>query len=812
MADKTIPPGFPGINPRWTSSAKSGIGKSINFSSNVVFTLSHGIVNEVYYPREDIACIRDMEFIVTDGESFFSEEKRDTDHSIKWIKEGVPAFKIVNTCNQKRYSIEKEIITDPYRDTLLQKIKFTPLQKGDSTKYRLYVILAPHLNNRGENNDGWQDEYKGKPMLFAYRKGITLALACFGTYFKKRSVGYVGTSDGYTELIQHKKMEWEYQKAGNGNIALTAEVDISKTTEFVLALGFGTEKKDAGNNAWASLMDGFKSAQNDYIERWDKFQKKLKSVKTERGTMGKNFRTSAAVMNMHTSKKFPGAVVASLSIPWGQTKGDKDLGGYHLVWPRDLVESSGGFLALNAKDEVLKILNFLMSTQEDNGKWSQNMWLQGDPNWTGIQMDEIAMPIILVDLCHRNKQLDDRRMKRYWPGIKMAISFLILNGPSTQQDRWEEESGLTAFTLAAEIGGLLCAAHLAEINNEQAIADYCRQTADFWNEQIENWTYVTDTPLSKEVGVEGYYMRINPYNKPAEEIKNNVLYIKNRTRENGRMHLWELICVDALALVRFGLRAADDPKILNTIKVIDAKLKVDTPSGPCWHRYTNDGYGEEESGKGYSDNGQGIGRAWPLLTGERAHYEIAAGNIKGARELLKAMDAFSNNGLLSEQIWDTADIPERELYFGKHSGSAMPLVWAHSEYIKLCHSIKEKKIFDMSPHAQERYLQNQTYSRYVVWRFTYPVDRISAKKILRIEVLTPAIIHWTDDNWDTIKDTETTDTQLGMHVADLKFSTKKAEKIKFTFFWKEAKRWENRNFEVKVFEAKKINDPVKMDH
>ena len=803
MAENTTPPGFPGISPRWTSSAKSGIGKSINFSSEVVFTLSHGIVNEVYYPREDIACIRDMEFIVTDGENFFSEEKRDTDHSIKWIKEGVPAFKIVNTCKQKKFTIEKEIITDPYRDTLLQKIKFTPLQKGDSTNYRLYVILAPHINNRGENNDGWQDDYKGKPMLFAYRKGITLALACFGTYLKKRSVGYVGTSDGYTDLIQHKKMEWEYQKAENGNIALTAEIDISENQEFVLALGFGTEKKDAGNNAWASLLDGFESAQNEYIERWDKFQKKLKSVKTESGTMGKNFRSSAAVMNMHTSKKFPGAVVASLSLPWGQTKGDEDLGGYHLVWPRDLVESSSGFLALDAKDEVLKILNFLMTTQEDNGQWSQNMWLQGDPDWTGIQMDEVAMPIILVDLCHRNKQLDDSRMKRYWPGIKKAISFLILHGPSTQQDRWEEESGLTAFTLAAEIAGLLCAAHLAEMNQEQTIADYCRQTADFWNEQIENWTYVTDTPLSREVGVEGYYMRINPYNKPAEEIKNEVLYIKNRNRDNGRMQLWELICVDALALVRFGLRTADDPKILNTIKVIDAKLKVDTPSGPCWHRYTNDGYGEEASGKGYSNNGKGIGRAWPLLTGERAHYEIAAGNIKGAKELLKAMDAFSNNGLLSEQIWDTADIPERELYFGKHSGSAMPLVWAHSEYIKLCHSIKEKKIFDMSLHAHERYVKNKAISRLMIWRFTFPCNSISAKKLLRIEVLTPAIIHWTNDNWDTINDTDTTDSKLGMHIADINFSNKKTDKIKFTFFWKEANRWENRNFEVRVYEEGK---------
>ena len=142
----------------------------------------------------------------------------------------------------------------------------------------------------------------------------------------------------------------------------------------------------------------------------------------------------------------------------------------------------------------------------------------------------------------------------------------------------------------------------------------------------------------------------------------------------------ELVSVDALALVRFGLRAATDPRILNTIKVIDAKLKTDTPSGPCWHRYNKDGYGEDAKGNLYS--GAGIGRAWPLLTGERAHYEIAAGNLDKAKELLNTMESFANNSLFPEQIWDTVDIPEKGLFLVKHSGSAMPLTWAHAEYIK----------------------------------------------------------------------------------------------------------------------------------
>jgi len=402
-----------------------------------------------------------------------------------------------------------------------------------------------------------------------------------------------------------------------------------------------------------------------------------------------------------------------------------------------------------------------------------------------------------VDQYQCQYHLDKGKLKRYWPGIKKAISVLIINGPSTQQDRWEEESGLSAFTLATEITALLGAASLAEANNEPDVAQYCLETADYWNEQIENWTYVTDTPLSREAGVEGYYIRINPYHLPAEEVKNNFIYIKNRNRENGKMHLHELICVDALALVRFGLRRADDPKMLNTIKVIDAKLKIETPYGPCWHRYTNDGYGEDKDGNAYPNEGNGIGRGWPLLTGERAHYEIAAGNIKGAKELLKAMDGFSNNGLLPEQVWDTADIPEKGLFFGRHTGSAMPLTWAHAEYIKLCSSIKTKRIFDMSLQTEGRYLKNKQASPYGIWRFNWPCTVVSSKKIVRIEVPATAMVRWTSDNWKTQTDTDTRDTELGMHIADIT-PGKETAAIEFTFFWKGASRWEGKNFVVKV--------------
>ncbi|MEO6906002.1 MAG: hypothetical protein ABI148_06550, partial [Ginsengibacter sp.] len=222
------------------------------------------------------------------------------------------------------------------------------------------------------------------------------------------------------------------------------------------------------------------------------------------------------------------------------------------------------------------------------------------------------------------------------------------------------------------------------------------------------------------------------------------------------------------------------------------------PNGPCWHRYSNDGYGEEKNGDGFKGNGLGIGRAWPLLAGERGHYEIAAGNIEGAREILKSMDKFANNGLLSEQIWDTDDIPEKGLFFGEHSGSAMPLVWTHSEYIKLCYSIKEKKIFDRSEHTVERYIKSKSKSTFESWRFSWPCKNIPKDKNLRIEVMAAATVHWSLDNWKTSTDTETMDTKLGIHLVDIDLKNSSSEQIQFTFYWKKTNHWENKNYQVPI--------------
>jgi glucoamylase len=621
---------------------------------------------------------------------------------------------ITRALTRHKYKIIKEIFADPSRDSILQKIKFI---NNDDDLYHLYLLVSPHLGNRGAGNTGWIGSYKEKEMLFACRNNTAIAVAS-SLPWKLRSAGFVNPSDNWHDLKRDKKITTCYERAENGNVYLLGEIDLSnKEDEFLVSTGFGQTWEEAAQRAFASLVNNFDESKKNYIDRWQRWHKKIHFPANNSPNKKNLCLISASVLRIHEAKSFPGGLIASLSIPWGFAKGDNDLGGYHLVWPRDLVEAAGALLSLNAVDDVKRIINYLFSTQEDDGHWAQNMWLDGTQYWNSIQMDETAFPILLVDLARRKHALDKYYLTYLWPMIEKAASFIVCNGPVTMQDRWEEDAGFSPFTLAVEIAALLAAADMAELNNKKDIANYLKEIADAWNSNIEKWTYVKDSDLSKEIGVDGYYVRIAPpevsdSSSPASGFVN----IKNRPPGNDFEDTVHIISPDALALVRFGLRDANDSKILNTIKVIDELLKVETPNGPAWHRYNDDGYGEHEDGSPF--DGTGTGRAWPLLTGERAHYEIASGNIETAKSLLSAMENFSNEGgLIPEQIWDGGDIPEKELFFGKPSGSAMPLVWAHAEYLKLCKSIEDKNIFDMPPQTFNRYVKGKKSSSIALWKF-----------------------------------------------------------------------------------------------
>jgi glucoamylase len=800
MADAmAYAPGWPGIPPRWTSSAKTGTGTALNQYSKVWYTLSHGILNEVYYPRVDQACTRDMGFMVTNGSDFFSEEKRHCTFENRPFEPGIPAFQLINTEISGRYRIHKQILSDPYRNVVLQRVRFEPLQ-GALSDYHLYALLSPHLANCGYGNTGWVSDYKGFPMFFASHDGVTLGLASSAPW-KKMSVGFVGFSDGWQDLNQHFQMQWEYARAENGNIAFTGEIDLAACRgEFVLALGFGSIWTEAGQQARSSIFEDFAEIQERFVSQWRSWQSKLHPL-DEPLRENDLYRASTAVLRSHESKDFLGGIIASLSIPWGFNKGDEDLGGYHLVWPRDLVESAGALLAAGAVTDALRVLRYLEATQEAAGNWAQNLWLDGRPYWSGIQMDETAFPILLIDLLRREAPEALGKLERWWTMVRNAASFIIRNGPVTQQDRWEEDAGYSPFTLAAEISALLAGADIADLTGHSEQANYMRDTADAWNDNIERWVYATGGDLSQQLGISGYYVRIAPPDTTdgAASPTLGFVPIKNRPPGQDGEQAYHIISPDALALVRFGLRAPDDPRMVNTLRAIDALLAVELPQGPCWYRYTGDGYGEHKDGTAF--DGTGIGRPWPLLAGERAHYALAAGHRDEAEALLTVMEnsTFGQSRLLPEQVWDGPDLPSLELFRGKPSGSACPLVWAHSEYIKLRRSIRDGKIFDQPPQTIERYQKQKHIRQIFGWRFNNKTRSLPRNKTLRIVLLLPARVHWSIDNWKTAHDTDTRDTGLGTHILDLPTaSLPVGGEAVFSFFWPHENRWEGTDFRVKV--------------
>ncbi len=790
-------PGAPGIEARWTSSAKNGVGTALSEDSPVWFTLSHGILNEIYYPRVDSACTRDFGFIVTGPDGYFSEEKRDCFSQTQPFEGAIPAFSIVNTARDEAYRIEKNIVSDPHRPCVLQQVSFTAL-KGEPGDYRVTALLAPHLVNAGQLNSAWIGEFQGRQVLFASGRSRYLALVC-DLPWQAVSAGFVGVSDGWQQLRKSGRLSEQYCRADDGNVALSGEIPFTLAhNTATLALGFGQTEYEAATCALNSLRDGFVQAREHYISNWRSWQAGLQPLDRHTHDGINAYRISTAVLASHRAADRHGAVVASLSIPWGFSKGDDDLGGYHLVWPRDLVETAGGFLAAGDGKEALAILAYLREVQQPSGRWPQNLWLDGKPYWPGVQMDECAFPILLADMLHRHGHLDADALQTFMPMIRRAANYILANGPATGEDRWEEDPGYSPFTLAVEIAALLGAADLVERDGDATAARHLRETADCWNEQIEAWTFSGDTDLCASLGISGYYVRIAAPGATDTAGPTGNTPIRNQTPDRAILPTNTVISPDALALVRFGLRAPDDPHILDTIKAIDHSLRVELPQGPLWYRYNDDGYGEHDDGAPF--DGTGIGRPWPLLAGERAHYELAAGRRDAAESLLATLERSAGaGGLIPEQIWNGPDLPEHELFHGRPSGSAMPLVWAHSEHVKLLRSLADGAVFDMPPQGVKRYIKDKTVSKLRIWRFNNRLSVIPPGKMLRLELTASATVRWSLGGWTTVNDTPTVETGLGSHFVDLPAQDGAAgQAIDFTFFWLETGQWENANFSIRI--------------
>ena len=786
--------GRPGMRPGWTHSNKSAIGTAYSTSSRLWFTMWKGIVTEVSFPTIDRPQLRDLQYLITDGTSFFDEEKRHLTFDIQRVSDVALGYRCTNADPAGRYAIVKDVIVNPYLACLLQRTRITGPDPAFIAGLHVYALCAPHLEVGGYGNTGYVKTVNGRRFLMA-RKGPTWMAMGADVPFVRTSCGFVGTSDGWTDLHDNFTMDWEFDSATDGNVALTGEVDFRASRDFTLGIAFGTTEHDAIATLMQSLSRPFDDFLAAYKRQWESAASGLAELASYSHDEGDLYRRSCSLLLAHEDKTYAGAVIASLTVPWGEVKGDDDMGGYHLVWTRDMVNSVGALAAAGEVHTALRALIFLAVSQRDDGGFPQNFWVDGDAYWSGTQLDEVAVPMILAWQLRRLNALagfDPFEL------LRRGVGFLIRNGPVTQQDRWEEASGYSPSTLASNIVALTCAASFFRERGDADTADFLQDHADHLEGHLEEWTVTTTGTL----GTGPYYMRILPeavgQEHPAEDKEARVLRIANRAPgEPDEFPARDVVDGGFLELVRHGIRAADDPVVLNTLQIIDAVLKVETPAGPAWHRYNHDGYGQQRDGGSFTS--YGVGRAWPLLTGERGHYEVAAG--RSPDTYLRTMERLASTScLLCEQVWDEADIPQAYMRLGQPTGSAMPLMWAHAEYVKLLRSAADGKVFDRIPEVAERYLSGAAGRKKIeVWTFNRRVRFMHPGETLRVIGGTPFVLRWTADRWATMHDSASHANALGIDYVDLTGLAKSSgTTIEFTFFWIDAARWEGRNDTVTV--------------
>jgi glucoamylase len=666
-------PGAPGDNAIWTPANKNGFGTSTTTASKVWHTLQNGKLTEVYYPDLGTPSVRDLQFIVSDGKKFAERESDSTYQRVELVDPRSLTYRQVNTEKNGRWRITKTYTTDPARNALLIDVTFESFKGGPLDLYALY---DPSLANGGMDDSG---QSSGTDLL-ASDTSVASALTASPT-FSRVSNGYLGTSDGWQDLRRDYTMDWTYTAAPNGNVVQTAKADVTGlrgSQRLTIALGFGGTTSAALTAARGSLAAGFGSVSTSYKNGWHGYLASLKPRPASVSALPVDYDVSAMTLAAHEDKTYRGGYIASPTMPWVWGTGlEKPSGAYHLVWSRDLYEIATALLAAGDRAGAERALSYLFDRQQKpDGSFPQNSTVEGAPHWPNTQLDEVAFPIVLA------WQLQ-RADANTWSHVKRAADYIVANGPQTPQERWENQSGWSPATIAAEIAGLVCAADIARANGDNGSAAQYLATADNWQKKVDSWTVTTNGPYSPRP----YYLRLTKDGQPDKGTTYSI-------GDGGPSAADQRSIVDPsfLELVRLGVTPANDQTIRNTIAVVDDQLGVDTPNGMFWHRFNHDGYGETREGGPWDisppDTFRTIGRIWPIFAGERGEYELAAGQ-PGAKNRLASIAGAGNDGhMIPEQVWDE-NPPSGQPGFPRGEGtfSATPLAWSHAQLVRLAWSI-----------------------------------------------------------------------------------------------------------------------------
>jgi len=675
-------PGAPGQDAHWPSAAKNGFATANSVASKIWLTLNNGVMTEVFYPRLDVPNSQCLQFVVC-GSRGCETESEDSGHIIKVLSSRALSFQQINVFSGRSQKITKTYTVDPQRATILIHVSFA----SDEPDSRLYVYYDPSLNNSGMHDTGWTS----REALLASDGPIASALIA-STKFDQTTNGYLGTNDGLRQLRTFGRITQEYLRAGPGNIVQVGR--IPDPTNFTLALGFGSTTEEALGNARASLSKGFSGTRQEYEAGWFNYIRRLRQVDPRYEAQ---IRMAALVLKALEDKTYRGAMIASPSTPWGggPNANESTISGYHAVWARDLYQVATALLALGDRNTANRALDYLFKVQQkSDGSFPQNSWVDGRPIGVGLQMDQIALPLVLAYQLNRN----DRNS--WLKHIKPAADLIVKKGPRTEQERWEEEAGYSPSTIAAEIAGLVCAARAAYINGDRDAAERYLAHADEWSRKIDEWTASTSGPLEAK----SYYLRISENQDPNDGARIEI------NSGGGSYDEREIVDAGFLELVRLGIKSPRNELIVRSLAVVDRVLLKRMATGAAWYRYNHDAYGETEEGADYNGT-SGRGRLWTLLTGERGEYELARGNTVAAQSYLDALMAFANEGLMiPEQVWDHEKVAGLQFRKGKETGSATPLAWSMAQFIRLALSLHVGYNIETPAIVQARYATKRASS------------------------------------------------------------------------------------------------------
>ena len=746
-------PGGPGALSHFDLARKDCLGTARNRTSKVWYTVAGGVLSDVYYPTVDNTNVETLQYIVTDGSTFTDLQTRDMTYTLRALDPGGMACRVTATAKNGRYRIVTDYLTDPDRATVLLRSRFQPLV-GTRKDYRMYVRLDATVNGNGGGgtdnagaDTGTVDLSTGHPVpvaidtntatIAANRDYATPVFAALrpSTPFTQVSSGFAGSdSDGLVQLDKDRALGDTFTDAANGNLVQTARLDLARGSEVTLALGFGGTQADAVKTAGATLGNRLDAVLARYVAGWVAYDRGLRSPGSAFGglpvsrqlALARSYYLSANVLKASEDKTFPGAVAASLASPWGQAvaAGSSTLtyfGSYREVFARDLYETFTGLLLDGDVATARDTVRFLFERQQlSDGSMPRNSLVNGKPapDTFGTQLDEVTYPILMA----LQAGITDKAF--YLAHIKPAADFAISHGPSFGAERWEEQSGFSPSTIAAEVAGLIAAARIADLNGDDASARVYRGVADDFQRSVKGWTVTTNGPKSSQP----YFIRLSKTGDPNAAITYNV--------GNGGPTLDQREVIDAgfLELTRLGLFRADDPDVARSLPIVDATIRSQTASGPGWHRYNGDGYGDGNAdGHPWAPTDQGNGHLWPVLDGERAEHHIAVGDQSTAVGLADAMSRFAGGvGLIPEQDWENPDLapsafgtaPEvASIGFvnGQPAGSAAPLTWSAAQFVRLVRDLDTRRLLEQPADTVARYVAHQQGATSVT--ITAPPDR-----------------------------------------------------------------------------------------